>query len=270
MTLNNENYFSVENNMHFMSATQFKGFMKCEAAMLAELKGEYTPKVTDALLIGSYVDAYYEGTLEKFKSLHPEIFTQKGELKAQYRHADEIIQRAEQDDMFKLYMSGEKQVIFTGTIAGVPYKIKVDSYHAQRCIVDLKCVKDFSGVYDEERRKRRNFLDYWGYLTQGAIYQEIVRQKTGMSLPFYIAAITKEQEPDIELFYIPDEILRENLSTVAEFSPRFQLIKEGKLVPQKCGKCAYCRRTKKLTAAINYLDLIADEITDNTASEDFI
>ena len=131
-------------------------------------------------------------------------------------------------------------------------------------------MKDFSGVYDEERKKRRNFLDYWGYLVQGAVYQEIVRQNTDMSLPFYIAAITKEQEPDIELFYIPDEILRENLSTVAEFSPRFQLIKEGKLIPQKCGKCAYCRRTKKLTSAVNYLDLISDEISDSTATEDFI
>lgn len=270
MSLTSENYFSVENNMHYMSATQFKGFLNCESAMLAELRGEYKPKVTDALLIGSYVDAYYEGTLSKFKADHPEIFTQKGELKAQYRHADEIIARAESDEMFSLYMSGEKQVIFTGEIAGVPYKVKVDSYHKDRCIVDLKCIKDFSGVYDTERRKRRNFLDYWGYLIQGAIYQEIVRQNTGESLPFYVAAVTKEPEPDLEIFFIPNSVLADNLENVISFSSRFEQIKRGEIQPQRCGKCAYCRSTKKLTAAINYLDLIADEIVDSTDVEDFI
>ena len=270
MSLTNETYFSAENNLRYMGSTQFKGFMNCEAATLAEIRGEYKPKVTDALLIGSYVDAYYEGTLEQFKTDHPEIFTQKGEPKAQYRHADEVIARAERDEMFKLYMSGEKQVIFTGEIAGVPYKIKVDSYHKDRCIVDLKCIKDFSGVYDSERKKRRNFLDYWGYLIQGAIYQEIVRQNTGKKLPFYIAAVTKEPEPDLEIFFIPDEILHDNLESVISLSPRFEQIKQGKLQPQRCEKCAYCRSTKKLTAAINYLDLIADEIVDSADVDDFI
>lgn len=39
-----ENYYSPEMNMAYMGSTQFKAFEKCEAAALAELKGEYTQK----------------------------------------------------------------------------------------------------------------------------------------------------------------------------------------------------------------------------------
>ncbi len=259
MELNNENYFSTENQMQYMGASQFGAFLKCEAAALADLDGTYPRKVTDALLVGSYVDAYYEGTLDKFKAEHPEILTQKGELKAQYKHADEIIQRAERDEMFKKYMSGEKQVIFTGKIAGIPYKIKVDSYHPDKCIVDLKCVKDFDSVWDGKNKTRKNFIEHWGYLRQAAIYQEIVRQNTGKVLPFYIAAITKEPEPNIEIIYIPDEYLVDALKQVEEFSPRFNMIKHGEIKPERCGGCDYCKFTKVLKEPFNYADMTTAE-----------
>lgn len=35
-----ENYYTPEMNMAYMGSTQFKAFEKCEAAALAELKGE--------------------------------------------------------------------------------------------------------------------------------------------------------------------------------------------------------------------------------------
>jgi hypothetical protein len=254
--ITSENYFSAENQMKYMGSSQFKAFMKCEAAALAMLRGEYAREVTDALLVGSYVDAHYEGTLDIFRAQHPEIFTRQGEPKAQYRHADEIIRRAERDELFSLYMSGEKQVIFTGEISGVPYKIKVDSYHPDKCIVDLKCVKDFEEIYDPETRTRQHFIDYWGYTAQGAIYREIVRQNTGKSLPFYIAAVTKEKEPDLRIYWIPDETLDEQLEAVKSLSPRFDKIKRGQLVPQRCEKCGFCKFTRKLTRAVNYKDEI--------------
>lgn len=261
-TITAENYFSHENQLKYMGSSQFKSFLKCEAGALAEIKGEYERDVTSALLIGSYVDAHYEGTLDIFKAKTPQIFTQKGELKAEYRHADVIIQRAERDPLFSKYMSGEKQVIFTGEIAGVPYKIKVDSYHPDRCIVDLKCIKDFSDVYDSENRMYQNFIDYWGYTYQGAIYQEIVRQNTGKTLPFYIAAVTKEKEPDLNVIYIPDNVLAEKLDTIKQLSPRFEKIKRGELIPQKCDCCNYCKFTKVLEEPLNYSEMIAEEITD--------
>lgn len=164
-----------------------------------------------------------------------------------------MIRRAERDELFMKYMSGEKQVIMVGKIAGSDFKIKVDSYH-ENCIVDLKCVKDFESIWNPEKCIRQHFIDFWGYAIQGAIYREIVRQNTGKTLPFYIAAITKEKEPNMRIYWIPDEVLDENLQEVQSLVPRFQAIKDGKLKPQRCDDCDYCRFTRVLTEPVNYLD----------------
>ena len=58
--LTSENYYSPESNQGYMSASQFKSFLDCEARTLAELHGEYHRPSTEALLVGSYVDAYFE------------------------------------------------------------------------------------------------------------------------------------------------------------------------------------------------------------------
>lgn len=251
-SLTNENYFDPENNRKYMSASQFKSFQRCEAAALAELTGDYRREITDALLIGSFVDAHFEGTLDLFKAQHPEIFTRNGELKAQYRHAEYMIRRAERDDLFMKYMSGEKQRIFVGEIAGVPFKIKVDSYHPDLAIVDLKCMKDFASVWNAETECREHFILHWSYDIQGAVYREIIRQNTGKVLPFYIAAVTKEKpEPDIQIYWIPDKMLDEALGEVQRLAPRFQRIKDGSLSPQRCGSCPWCRFTKVLTRPLD-------------------
>ena len=122
-----ENYFSREMNMAYMGATQFKAFDRCEAAALAELRGEYAPAAYTAMLIGSYVDAYFSGELPVFQAQHPEIFKRDGSLKAEFVHAQDVIARMESDELYMLLMSGKKQVILTGEIAGVPFKVKIDS-----------------------------------------------------------------------------------------------------------------------------------------------
>lgn len=250
-----ETYFSTEANQKYMSNSQFKSFRECEEKALAELSGEYERPVTTSLLVGSYVDAYFEGTLDVFKGKHPEIFKRDGSLKADYSKAEYIIERVERDEKFMKYMSGEKQVIMTGGIEGVPFKIKIDSYHKDKAIVDLKIVKDFKSIYDKELHKRVPFAELWGYDIQGAIYQEIVRQNTGKKLPFYIAAATKETEPDIALMSIPQERLDECLSLVKALAPRYQAIKQGKESPVRCQKCDWCKKTKVITEIIDYRDL---------------
>lgn len=249
-----ENYFSSENNWKYMGSSQFKSFLSCEAAALAELRGEFTREVTDSLLIGSYVDAHFEGTLDIFKAQHPEIFTKSGSLKAQYNHAEYMIQRIERDEKFMQYMSGEKQKIFIGKIAGVPFKIKVDSYH-DKAVVDLKCVRDFLPVWNAEKKRKEDFITYWGYIYQGAIYTEIVRQNTGVIHEFYNAAVTKEKEPDLDIFHIDRDTLDEYLQEVETLAVRYQKIKNGELEPQRCGKCAYCRATKILKGPRSFREL---------------
>lgn len=268
-----ENYYDPDINMAYMGSTQFKAFQKCEAATMAELRGEYVPKPSTALLVGGYIDAYFSGELPLFQAKHPEIFKRDGQLKAEYLHAQDVINRMEEDELYSLLMSGAKQVIRTGTIAGVPFKIKIDSLlDGPACeeivrrfpkaaaalglcdgaIVDQKAMKDMASVWSAEDGCRIPFVEAWGYDQQGAIYQAI----EGHMLPFILAVGTKEDSPNLEALYISDADLAAKLAEVEDMAPRYQSIKEGRIQPVRCEHCDYCKATKRLTAILNYRDLL--------------
>lgn len=267
-----ENYFSPEMNMAYMGSTQFKAFDRCEAAALAEVRGEYAPAASTALLVGGYIDAYFSGELPVFQAQHPEIFKRDGGLKAEYVHAQDVIARMEADELYMLLMSGKKQVILTGEIAGVPFKVKIDSLldagtsrriverfpemaevmgMCDGALVDQKVMRDMKGIWSEEEHTKVSFAQFYGYDIQGAIYQAI----EGHMLPFLLAVGTKEDAPDIDVKYIPDGELAAKLAEVEDRAPRYQAIKEGKIAPRRCEKCAYCRMTKKLCRATDYREV---------------
>ena len=213
-----ENYYSPEMNMAYMGSTQFKAFEKCEAAALAELRGEYTPPTSQAFLVGGYIDAWFSGELPLYQAQHPEIFKRDGTLKAEYVKATEIVARLQADELYSMLMSGKKQVIRTGVIADVPFKVKIDSLlDANTCnvianrwphtaaalgfcdgaIVDQKIMRDTAEVWSEEDHCRLPFVEAYGYDLQGAIYQAI----EGHFLPFILAVGTKEDAPDLAALY---------------------------------------------------------------------
>lgn len=252
MALNRFNYYSKNNAMKYCGASQFKSFMKCSASALAELKGEWERESTTSLLVGSYVDSWFEGTLDQFKAEHPEVFKKDGTLKAEYIQADKIIARVQKDEMFMEYMSGAKQVIKKGTIEGIPFKIKMDSYHKGKMIVDLKVIKDFKPIYDEDEGCYLDFIRYWGYDIQAAIYQAI----EGHKLPFYICAVTKENEPDIKVIQIPQIWIDNAMETITHNVEMLDMIKHGEMSPIRCEHCDYCKSTKKLTRVISAEELL--------------
>lgn len=267
-----ENYFSPEANQAYMSASQFKAFSRCEAAALAQLRGEFVPPVGAALLVGSYVDAYFSEVLQVFKAQHPEILKRDGTLKAEFVHAQDLIARMEADELYMLLLSGKKQVIRTGEIAGVPFRIKIDSLlPADTCrriaqqfpkaaaalgfcdgaIVDQKAMRDLKGVWSEAEHTKLPFVEAYGYDIQGAIYQAV----EGHSLPFILAVGTKEDPPDVAALYIPEADLAAKYAEVEDAAPRYQAIKEGRETPRRCGDCPYCRATRRLTAILSYRDV---------------
>lgn len=254
--LTNENYYSQEASLAYMSCSQWKSFRKCEDMALAEIGGDYKRPESTALLVGSYVDSHFEGTLDVFKARNPGIFKKDGSLKAEYTQAEDIIKRIERDKLFSKYMSGEKQRIMTGEIAGVPFKIKMDSYHPGKAIVDLKIIRDFQSMWSVEEHAKVPFVEFWGYDFQGSIYQEIERQNSGERLPFFIAAATKETMTDIEVMQIPQERLDYCLEIVKETAPHYHALKLGiKEDACRCEKCDWCKMTKVLTAPIDYRNL---------------
>ena len=111
MELNQNNYYSAEADSKYFSVSQYKDFMKCEAMAMAKIRGEYKPEMTKAMLTGSFVDSYFEGTLDAFMKEHPAVFTRKQELRSEFKKANEIISRIQGDETFMRFMSGEKQQI---------------------------------------------------------------------------------------------------------------------------------------------------------------
>lgn len=255
IALTNSNYYSTQANKDYWSVSQFKSFNRCEACALAELDGDYTREETDALLIGSYVDAYFSGPdeLDEFIKIHGDkLYTKKGELYSKYLHANDLIDAVENQPLMMDFLKGEKQVIMTAELFGVPWKVKLDVHGGSR-IVDLKTVKDFNDVY-ETGFGWRSWVEYWGYDIQGAIYQKIEQIYSGRvePLPFYLVAVTKEKVPNVKILQIPQHILDAAYTLVDAKMERFDMIKHGEVEPKRCENCDYCKKTKVLTKAEIY------------------
>lgn len=244
MILTNDNYYSSEANQEYMSVSQYKDFQKCEAMALASLRGEWTRPQTTALLVGSYIDSWFEGTLDEFKAAHPEIYKKtRGDLvlKADFMQAEEIIAFIQKDPMFMRYMSGKKQIIKTAELFGTKWKIKMDSYHPDK-IVDLKVMRSM------ERIMGKSFVEHWMYDLQLAIYAAV----EGRDIATYLAVVTKQDPPDKEIISVPRWRRIELLEDVERNMPHILAVKRGEIPPTRCGVCEYCRATKMLTEPIDF------------------
>lgn len=250
--LTKNNYYSDEANQRYMSASFVKSMLRCEAATMAELTGEWKPPPSTALLVGSYVDSYFEGpkSFEAFVESHPEILKRDGTLKSEYVRANQMIERAYSDPVFMQYMKGQKQKIVTGEIMGIPFKAKFDVYRNGERIVDLKTTQNMESKYRTGEGKLNPIL-FWGWDIQMAIYAEL----EGHDLPTYLAIITKEDPPALYLVEITKAEREACMEYLYQKLPRFDAIKRGLIEPERCEKCAYCRATKRLTKPITIEEL---------------
>lgn len=259
-----ETYYSKEADQRYMSVHQYLSFVGhlgvvgCEAKAMAILKSEWEEPTTTAMLVGSYVDSYFEGTIDAFKSEHPECFTQKGELKASFKQAEKMIARCEKDTYFMSTLEGEKQVIMTGYLFGCEWKIKMDSYIPGKAIVDLKTSSDIHKSWKVQDYGYVSFVEYCGYTIQLAVYQKIVEINTGKKLPCYISVVTKEESPEIKVIHVDQMTLDHALNEVGMNMESVLMVKNGETEPIGCGKCDYCKSVEVLTKPISYMDLIAE------------
>ena len=297
MKLTNGNYYNRKTNDFYMSASQFKDFQKCEAMAMAKIRGEYETPPSKALLLGSFVDEMLTGTkrtIQKFILENREELFQKSsklskvsdaELKAllaspsfdpfdgenkpyaEIAQALETVAKVKAQPLMMQHFKSRHQVIMTGEIEGVPFKIKMDNYKPGEFISD--------GKYMASLRSPNMFeplVKYWGYDIQGAIYQEIVRQNTGKRLPFYLDIATKETPAHLAVAEINQYDLDEALDVVKSFAPRYQRIKMGEIEAERCDDygCGFCTETQIITEPIDshYLGMSPKQI--KIANGDFI
>ena len=151
-TLTNENYFDPQMSKKYMSVSQFKEFAgtlmhtPCELTAYKNTQNMLPKTMTKPLLVGSYIDAFYEGTLDAFKYEYRDLIGTKTSIKAyeksqkpndlqllaDFKQAELIIERTQKDPLFASYMAGDKQVIMTANLFGIEWKIKMDAYHPDR------------------------------------------------------------------------------------------------------------------------------------------
>lgn len=257
-----ENYYSLEMAQRFCSASQYKNFVGyplskcCEHRAMADLRGEWKQEMTKALLIGQILDALWEDdSPESIMARFPDCISTrgvtKGQLKSEYQQALQLYQRTLRDKKFCQYMSGSKQTVMSGEIAGLPFKIKMDSFIDGVCITDLKTTQDASRdfrYYIPDSGERLPFYLAYAYDVQLGIYREIVRQNTGDNLRCYIAAIDKKPHPLPVIIEIEPNVLDEALENVKRNCGHILKLKSGEIEPAiRCEDCDYCRDTYQCT-----------------------
>ncbi len=268
--LTEENYYNKDMSWRYMSVSLFKDFMQCEAAALAKLKGEWEPERSPVpLLVGNYVHSYFESeeSHQKFvdansKEMISSRGKTKGQLKADFKVADAMINTLKDETVFKaLYEPGQKEVIVTGDIYGYKWKGKIDSLNLdQLYFCDLKTVDDihkkhWSSTYN----KYDNFIADRGYYMQMAVYIELIKQTFGVGCQPFIFAVSKQTPPDKEAIDFngdQDAIYMEDaMRMIEENQEHIQRVMSGEEEPTRCEHCEYCRLTKKIELPIHASDI---------------
>jgi hypothetical protein len=279
MELNRKNYFSPEAEKLYLGSSSFKAWDKyhkaaevfgrevgggCEAREFAKRNGEWQDKEKTAFLVGNYVHAWSssEDDFKEFCQEHSSvIYKPKGGMYADFVKADIMINCLKNDKAIEKMREGEKEQIFTGVIAGVDFKIQVDILNlAKGYFADIKTTENIrKKSWNSETKEYECFIQKYDYPLQFAIYAEILRQNLKMDdyLDCYILAVDKQEIPDHEIIYMDvDGFIKEKLEEIELKLPHIMAVINGEIEPERCGKCDYCRSTKKIITPIHYLDLL--------------
>lgn len=262
--LSKENYYTNPIDWQYVSVSQYKDFLKCEAAAMAKLKGEWEPKQDKTpLIVGNYVHSYFESSEAhaQFKEEHQsDLFSSKkpyGLLKV-YQTAEAMIKKMEQDDFFQFLYQGEKEHILTGTLFGTEWKARIDCLNVDKgYFVDIKTTADMhKSFFSKKYGYRVSFIEEYGYTLQMAVYKYLLEQKFGKTFTPYIFAVSKETPLNIEALKINPEKLDTELNDLEQHIERMLAVKNEFEEPERCEHCEYCRLTKKVTGFIEIDDLI--------------
>ena len=316
MILTQDNYYTPEADMEYMSCSQYQGWQECEAKQLAKLQGRWVDEPSQAFLVGNFFHSYFEGedAHAKFKRENLDIFTKSSvkkynsmceavalqramgivsdknpeeelQLLAPYEQALKMIEVAEKDPLIKQFidMQGQNEIFMTGEICGTKWRMKMDKYIPDtRFIIDYKTVANiWETSYNPIKQVRQTFVEMYGYLFRAAVYSLVECQNSLMvdhegelkkmtfneafaqlkngelNLPqFFLICVSKQDYPDKEILFVNHEqqYIAE-IESIPKNLFRFNMIKEGRTLPKRCGGCDYCRATKILEKVIPYYEL---------------
>lgn len=265
-----ENYHSNEANKLFMSCSQYKSFISCEASAMNDLNKPDDEDEAKHFLLGKYGHKaaengkHIEYLMKNFgKFQNAGLIGKKGTANAEIRQFDEtIIPLMQNDSAIQAVLTGEKEVIITFDLFGIKWKAQIDVLNLENSFFcDLKFMRDTKKQYNERVGYYQNFIEFWGYDLQIAIYSYGIKQFYNLMdyLLSSIVCITKEKVPKrLILTGFNEELINEKLFTgdnaVQNNIDRIIMVKNGELEPNNCGDCDFCRKTMK-TQIMNWWEL---------------
>lgn len=259
--LDKKNYHSIEANQRYMSVSQFKDFVMCEASALAKVKGNYVPPSSNALLVGSYTHAAFESeeVVNQFiEENNGAIFNNRGNKYSDFLKADEMIETIKNDPFCMFAMTGDKEVIYTANLWGTEWKIKVDNInHQQRFFSDLKTTQDLHKRYWSDKYNNWvSFVEAWDYVLQMAVYRRVIQENLGYTYTPYIVGVSKETKPNKAVLHFDESRFDFEYEYLEMKMERILDVKSEKVEPVRCEKCEYCRGSKKLSNTMEIGELI--------------
>lgn len=255
-------YYSNEVNWQFLSNSQYQSFLECETSALAELEGEYNKDWdTDPILVGNYVHSYFESpeAHKQFKEDYKDLLHKRdGDLYKKFEVAEIMIERLKKDELFNLLWQGEKEVPLTGELYGVEWKGKIDLLNIEKgYFIDLKTTANIHRRnWSDDYGTYVSFVEKWGYVTQIALYEQLLEQQYGKPFTGYIYAVTREEIPDVAAIQVDEHKKSFELDLIEQRIERVEQVKTGQIEPKMCGKCDYCKVNKQLKDFIYSDELI--------------
>jgi hypothetical protein len=275
----------------YMSVSAWKKLNRCEIDGCTEFK-----EITDALLIGSYVDAHMSGTLEQFKLDFPQIFTTKisenentvAMLKQRcegYVTRNDTLNSTKLADAKKLfpecftvvtdlkanYKNADEICKFIDNdktlqkfLSGDKQSIFTGEVEGVPFKSKLDSYSEGKAIVDlkcmatitSRNGEYYDFITAWDYDVQVSLYQEMVFQNTGEKLPCFIAVVTKETPINSAIIQIPQEVMDKALYRVQENIKHLYDVKMGVISAVGCGKCKSCIASRSGTPLISMYDFL--------------
>lgn len=281
MELSVTNYHSPEAALAFWSNSQYAEFCECPARAVASIKGEFKQKRTAALAFGSLLDraitapdelaAFMVGPESFDDEGKSFFFDAKGKLRdnADIRAYQAVVARVNSEPLLaEGIKQWEKQRIFTGVIAGLPWKVMCDFWLGDpgcETIMDLKflkCLEDGWVVDGGVSGMMKNnikvpWYDANGYFRSMAMYREVVKQNVGVAPLVVLFAFTKQSPPDAVAVSFDQEQAVERFEREVERVtmklPEFNRMKLGEIPAPMCNSsdCEYCRGKHTLSRTIS-------------------
>lgn len=203
-------------------------------------------------------------SMKKIESADPSCIISRAKgLKSEFVMAQKMVDRCKKDPLFMGFMEGEKQRIVTAEMWGIPWKGKIDSYKpfGKPLIIDLKTTRDMHKLFFKKDIGHIDFISYYGYIYQLALYRELVYRNTGEMCDCYVCAVSKGKHPEIKVIAIDNQSLNSAIEEIENSVKYGSLVDvwKGKVEPMRCNspECPYCVDTEVLTEIVDYRDLIS-------------